>query len=258
MKVSVIVYTKNSAEFLFLALNDIKHQTYTDKELIVVDNFSTDNTLKIAKMFTDNVYVCGPERTTQAEFGIKIAKGEYIWLTGSDMCTDPDYIEQAVKKMQDYDAIYASVVTSKNVQHFWGKVKALERECYIGTFIESARFFKKSVWEKLGGFDKDLVQFEEDFQHRLDAQGYKTGRITALEYHLHEDDTLRKLFNKSYYYGTFMKRYLKKHKSRGFKQLFPVRPNFNKFLKHPILFGGLIIYKIAQYAGGICGIIHRN
>jgi len=258
MLVSVILYTKNSEEFLSLALNDIEYQTYPEFEIIVVDNFSTDDSVKIANIYTDKVYLCGPERTSQASFGIKMAKGEYIWLTGSDMRTDPDYIEQAVKKLNEgYDAIYASVLTDRKVKHFWGRVKALERRSVIGTDKESARFFKKSVWEKLGGFDSSLVGFEEDFQHRLDYFGYKTSRITAREYHMHEDETLWKVFKKSLYYGTFAGHYLKKHKKRGCKFLLPIRPS-REFLKHPILFLGLIIYKVVQYGGGLCGILRSQ
>jgi hypothetical protein len=96
---------------------------------------------------------------------------------------------------------------------------------------------------------------EEDFQHRLDFMGYKTGMVTAREYHLHEDDSLVKVFKKAYYYGKTMKAYLKKHKGRAYKQLNPLRPNLKLFLKHPILLGGLVIYKVVQYLGGLMGVI---
>jgi len=39
-------------------------------EIIVVDNNSTDNTVKIAKRFTDKVYNKGPERSTQRNYGV--------------------------------------------------------------------------------------------------------------------------------------------------------------------------------------------
>lgn len=256
--VSCVVPTKNSEKFLKECLINLCRcrQDYQDIEIIVVDNFSTDDTPKIAKQFANNFYQIGPERTIQANFGIRQAKGELIYLTGSDMTRDWDFITQAVDKINEgYDAIYMSVKTDKSVKHYWGKVKALERESYIGTFIESARFFKKSVWEALNGFNEEMISLEEDFQHRLDYAGYYTGRIDAREYHLHEEKSLIKIFKKAFYYGKFMKIYLKKHKDRGFKQLNPIRPNLKLFLKRPDLLVGLVIYKLVLYIGGIGGVI---
>ena len=255
MKVSVIVPTHNSDEFILECLFNLKKQDYKDMEIIVVDNFSTDNTEAFCED-VDYFYKKGPERTAQANFGISKSSGDYIYLTGSDMTRDLDFISQCVKKMSEgYDAIFMSVKTSAKVKHFWGKVKKLERECYIGTFIESARFFKKSVWEALNGFNENMIGMEEDFQHRLDYAGYFTGRVEAREYHLHEDETLLQVFKKAFYYGSFMKAYLKKHKGRGYKQLFPVRPNLHKFFRHPKLLAGFIIYKFVQYLGGGLGLL---
>ena len=258
MRVSVVISTYNSQDIIEECLLNLAkcHHVYPDMEIIVVDNYSTDKTAKIAWELADVVYFKGSERTAQANYGVKMSTGEVIYLTGSDMTRDFTFILEGVMRIQEgYDAIYMSVLTDSRVNHFWGRVKALERETYIGTFIESARFFKKDVWEELGGFDENMIGLEEDFQHRLDYHGYRTGRIHAREYHLHEDDSLKKIFRKAFYYGKFMRSYLKSHPKRGYKQLSPFRPNLCKFLKHPILLGGFIIYKIVQYAGGVGGLL---
>lgn len=259
--VSVVIPTLNSAHFLKETLQSLRQQSYPNVEIIVVDNYSTDNTRDIAVSFGATVYSIGPERAAQDNYGIRKASGEFVYLTGSDMIIDRDYIEQAVNKCLDggYDAIYASVLSKKGGA-FWEKVKALERLTFIGSnLIEAARFFKKSVFMELGGFDEELVGVEEDFQHRLDRAGYRTGRINAREVHLHEATTLTEVFKKSYYYGRFMPSYLKKYPLRGSRQLFPVRPayiyNIKVFLKEPIYLFGFIIYKIVQYSGGTLGLI---
>ena len=258
--VSVVIPTLNSACYLKKTLQSLKEQTYSNVEIIIVDNYSTDNTGDIASSFGATVYLRGPERAAQDNYGIRKANGEFVYLTGSDMIIDKDYIKQAVNKClnEGYDAIYASVL-SKEGGNFWERVKALERLTYIGSnLIEAARFFKKNVFIKLGGFDEKLVGVEEDFQHRLDSQGYKTGRINAREVHLHEATTLLEVFKKSYYYGRFMLPYLKKHPVRGSRQLFPIRPSFISnikiFAKSPIYLFVLIINKIVQYSGGALGL----
>ena len=261
MKVSAIVTTKNSGQFFKECLISLCgcRQFYPDLEIIVVDNFSTDDTVEIALQYADKTYCSiGPERTAQANYGIKEASGELIYFTGSDMTRDMEFIKDCVDKIKEgYDAVYMPVITHPRVRHFWGRVKRLERECYLGTFIESARFFKKSAWEQLNGFNEDMIGLEEDFQHRLDYAGYFTGRVNSREYHLHEEESLWKIFKKSFYYGLYMSAYLKKHKERGFKQLAPIRPNFNKFLKHPILLFGLVVYKLVQYTGGGLGLLWK-
>jgi len=256
MKVSVIVLSRNSSEHIDRAIVSLLNQHYYDMEVIVVDNFSTDGTRERVEPLVDLVLLKGPERTAQANYGISKARGEMIYLTASDMTRDYDFIKECVDKIREgYDAIYMSVRTDKDVKHFWGRVKALERESYIGTYLESARFFRKDVWEKLGGFNEDMIAMEEDFQHRLDSNGYITGRIRSREYHLHEDDSLIRIFRKAFYYGKYQRAYLWKHKLRGLKQLNPARPNLKLFLEHPRLLGGLIIYKLVQYIGGGLGLL---
>jgi glycosyltransferase involved in cell wall biosynthesis len=245
--VSVVIPTKNSEEFIDRVIVNLLNNHYHDVEIIVVDNFSTDSTRERVLPFVDQFYEIGPERTAQVNYGISKAKGELIYVTGSDMCRDYDFIKECVAKIQDgYDAIYMGVLTDKDVKHFWGRVKALERKCIIGTLVESARFFRKDVWESLGGFNEKTLAMEEDFQNRLDTHGYKTAWIKCREYHLHEDDSLWKIFKKAYYYGKHIKFEPKRHKLN--------RVSLKPFFKKPTLLIGLIIYKFVQYLGGGLGL----
>jgi cellulose synthase/poly-beta-1,6-N-acetylglucosamine synthase-like glycosyltransferase len=54
--VSIIIPTRNSARTLEKCLESIKHQTYSNIEVIVVDNFSDDETIEIAKKYTEKTY----------------------------------------------------------------------------------------------------------------------------------------------------------------------------------------------------------
>ena len=259
-KVSVIIPSCNSGKYIHFALTSIKNQTYKNIELIVVDNFSQDNTPEIANRFGVKVYKVGRERAQQLNYGVKVSSGEYIFETGSDIVSEPTYIEEAVKKCKEgYDAIYSSVISAVS-RNFWAKVKAFERKMYIGdNQIEASNFFRRDVFDFLGGFDNRLISIEEDFQHRLDKAGFKTGRIKAREIHLAECKTLTEVALKSFYYGRFIRNYLNKYKIKGALYLFPIRAafikNWKEYMKHPILTIGFILYKFTQQIAGFLGFL---
>lgn len=258
-KVSVIIPSLNSEKYIHKCLQSIFTQTYKNIEVIVVDNFSTDNTRDIAKRYGAEVYTFGDERAKQINFGVRVAKGKYIFETGSDMVSDPTYIEECIEKMNEgYEAVYSSVV-SVNSDNFWHRVKALDRKLYIGCDeVEAAHFFERRLFLYLGGFDERLISVEEDFQHRLDRNNIKTGRITARETHLHEATTLTEVGRKSFYYGNYIRRYLRKQPIRGSIYLNPLRPAYFKgallLITHPLLTLGLLVLKSVQYACGFLGL----
>ncbi len=90
--VSIIIVCKNEAQNIFNIVNQILSQDYPNFELIVVDDFSTDNTLEILQSYSDtrlSVLLAAEDKPgkkralTQA---INAAKYEYILLTDAD-CT---------------------------------------------------------------------------------------------------------------------------------------------------------------------------
>jgi glycosyltransferase involved in cell wall biosynthesis len=70
-RVSVIVPTKNSQQYLARCLASIKKQKHNDIEIIVVDNNSSDKTKAIARKYTNLVFNKGPERSSQRNFGVR-------------------------------------------------------------------------------------------------------------------------------------------------------------------------------------------
>jgi len=261
-EVSIILFTYNAERYIENNLKSMMAQNFKDFEIIMVDKFSKDKTTDIAKKFNGVKILNAPvERSTQVNYGVKQANGKYVFITGVDIEYHPDYIQKAFEKCEKdkYDAIYTSVVTKND--SFFGKCKALERLCYIGDdFHESARFVKKEVFLKLGGYDENLVAGEDyDFQRRLNENGYKTGRVDVIaEYHLGEEERLGHIIKRSFYYGKTFYAYLKKNKKYGIAQMSPVRSSFFKnwkvWAKDPVHTLGFIFYKFLQYFFGALGL----
>jgi len=76
--VSVVITTKNEEKNIENCLQSIKGQTFRNIELIVVDNFSEDATVEIAKEYAAKVYSKGPERSSQRNYGAHVSSGEYL------------------------------------------------------------------------------------------------------------------------------------------------------------------------------------
>ena len=84
-KVSVVIATKDEEKNIGRLLESIKKQTYCSWEIIVVDNSSSDGTVKLARKYTRAVYNCGPERSAQRNFGVDKSLGKYVLILDADM-----------------------------------------------------------------------------------------------------------------------------------------------------------------------------
>jgi glycosyltransferase involved in cell wall biosynthesis len=244
--------TKNSANTLDNTLESVNNQTYRNYEIIIVYNHSTDDTLVIAKKYTNKIHIIGPEQSGQVNFGIKNAQGKYIYRIDSDWILEPTVLEQAIKKCEDeeLDAILIHNTDDPTIS-FWGKVRNFERDMYQEDDLNvAARFIRKDVLDKVGYFDEKIIAAEDyDLHNRIVAVEYKVGRISAKELHVGVLRTLMELIKKHYYYGTTLPEFLAKNPKKGIKQLSPLRPAYAKHWK--LL--GFMIYQAARYSSAILG-----
>jgi len=260
--VSVIVPSYNSANFIESCLESLRNQSYKNIEVIVVDRNSKDESLKIAKNFTNKIYTHGPERAAQINFGAKKAKGKYLYRVDSDFVLEKDVIKECVEKAEkeELDGI-AVHNTSAEGLGFWADVRKLERNTYReDQLIVAVRFFTKRAWEKIGGFDETLYGPEDyDFHNRFVSSGFKWGRIKAIERHLGEPRSLADIWKKHYFYGQQMVRYFRKYPAIAAMQFIPVRKsylqNIGVFLFHPLIFLGLIVMTVVKFTAGGLGFL---
>ena len=155
--VSVVITTKNEEKHIVSCLKSIKNQDYPREkiEIIVVDNHSTDDTVKLAKQYTKNIFTKGPERSAQRNYGmITKSQGQYVMYVDADMELSKKVISSCVSKVTknpDIIGLYIrEIVTGDS---YWSKVRRFERSFYEGTVIDCVRFIKKSAFVKVKGFD---------------------------------------------------------------------------------------------------------
>lgn len=258
--VSIVIPTKNAEKYFERCLDSIKGQSYKNIEIIVVDNYSNDKTRELAKKHTNNIFLKGPERTAQTNFGAEKARGKYVYRVDPDFILERDVVKEAVEKCEKENLGAVAIHnTSDPSISFWAKVRKFERDMYIDDdLIVGARFYRKEAWRKIGGYNDNIILDDYDFHNRL-IKYYKWGRIKAKEYHLGEPKDLITIFKKSYFYGKQVPPYLKKYPMRGFNQSHPLKRSYIRhwrdFISNPILTLGFLIMILVKYLGGFLGII---
>jgi len=141
-KISIISPIYNNEKFLMKFLKNLQYQNLKDIEIILVDDFSKDNSTKIIKQFQrkDKRIFLIKNRKNKGTFiarniGVLFSKGKYINIPDSDDILSKDILKNSYRlaKRFNYDIIRFNIV-SKN-----GKIK-------FGSFVNIKRLFINFIY----------------------------------------------------------------------------------------------------------------
>ena len=135
MKFSVLLPTRNGAEYLQSCIESVLNQQFQDMELIVFDNANTDNTAEIVKSFRSDhrlKYYKTDEVVSVAENwnnALKASSGDYVLMIGDDDYLLPEYFDTLNSIIEKYnypDAvsycgfvfIYPETLDNKSVSYY--------------------------------------------------------------------------------------------------------------------------------------------
>ena len=131
IKVSLIIPVYNTEKYLRRCLDSVISQTHKNLEIILVNDGSKDNSLKICQEYKNNddrIIVIDKENTGVSRTrntGLDIASGEYICFSDSDDYLFDDYVEYLLMLAVENDADIA--LTTRMVTTF--KPKVLNDHC---------------------------------------------------------------------------------------------------------------------------------
>lgn len=179
-KVSVLIPSYNYAHYLPEAIESVLAQTYSDFELIIVDNCSTDNTEEIVNNYIEQdnriKFICNDENIgmyRNYNQALLLASGEYIKFLNADDKFEPTLLEKFVSILESDPTIslvtsYRQYFGSKNdilIPPFQGKVEAvtailssLKNGNWIG---EPTTVMFRRCNLNLGLFDISLLMFAD-------------------------------------------------------------------------------------------------
>ncbi len=186
---SIIIPLYNKEKYIANTLNSVLNQTYSGFEIIIVNDGSTDNSLKIVEGFTDpriKVYSKKNEGVSAARnYGISKALNKYISFLDADDIWEPDFLTEIVNLINQYPTCGLYTSAYKKVK--FNKVTIVGTEIpegIIDNFFEvklkylvpwtSTVVADKKVFDDVGGFPIGMIGGEDDYTWAKIAIKYKT------------------------------------------------------------------------------------
>jgi glycosyltransferase involved in cell wall biosynthesis len=175
--VSILIPVYNAEKWLAATLRSAINQTWTNKEIIVVDDGSNDNSLAVARSFECSVLKVAGEphrgQTATLNRALALAQGDYIQYLDADDLLAPDKVEIQVKRLV---AEQADAVATSRWARFYNDDLSTARfashsdyrdyDCPVdwliqawngrGTMPPVAWLFSRTVVEKAGPWDERL------------------------------------------------------------------------------------------------------
>ncbi len=173
-KVSVIIPTFNRADLLAQAIDSVLSQSYTDFELIVVDDGSTDATQALLSRYRGRIrYLFQENRGVSAarNLGIKVARGRYICLLDSDDLWLRDKLKEQIRLMKGDPKIRVSYTDEVWIRGGKRVNQGKRHRKYSGWILRkllplclispSSVMIERGVFEEVGLFDESFPVCED-------------------------------------------------------------------------------------------------
>lgn len=172
MKVSVIIPNYNYAKYIGKAIESVLLQTYSNLEVIVVNNGSTDNSLEILKVFKDKIMLIDQVNLGQSgarNSGLLHATGDLIAFLDADDFWEPTKLEKQINLIsEETQLVYCGISTFYEgtfldsdvlLPVYKGDCSSFFMDHPAASIVlsgESTAIFTKLLQEKVGVFDLEL------------------------------------------------------------------------------------------------------
>ena len=159
MIVTIITVCRNHAKELERTIRSVESQTWQEKEYLVIDGASTDDTLNVIKAHEASItrWVSEPDQGIYDAMnkGVKMAQGEWvIFMNAGDTFARDDTLQRVFGSPQDADVIYGDVIKGELVK----KAEA-PRNAHRMFYCHQSAFVKTSC----------LREYPFDIRHRMSA-----------------------------------------------------------------------------------------
>lgn len=203
--VSVIIPTYNRARYLAEAIESVLAQTYTAREVIVVDDGSTDDTEEVAGKFGDSILYHrqeNAERSAARNTGFRLSRGSLIAFLDSDDLWLPSKLAEDVRSLQEH-ADVGLVYTNYSIVDAGGRhIKDVDARSHHGRATDlvlseglasiGTHLIRREHIEAIGGF-KEVRNLAEDWEFwvRLSlVTAFKHNAVRTAKIRTHAGNTM--------------------------------------------------------------------
>lgn len=203
--ISIILPTYNRAHIIKQAIDSVLSQTYSDFELIIVDDCSTDSTKELIDSYTDDRirYVYSQQNLGAAgarNLGVSYAKAPYLAFQDSDTVWHPDKLSRQLQYLSEHPSV------SLVAHSFWVMDKTTQLEpnqerlsnlsshhiftdLLMGPLVDTPTILMHTdVFHELNGF-LDTLRSHEDYEFSLRvARNYEIGFLSEPLLHSYHTD----------------------------------------------------------------------
>jgi len=167
-KVSIYIPAYNASNYIEEAVNSALNQSYTDLEVVIVDDGSTDDTLKIIEeKYNSNSRVRWASQKNKgigsaSNKAVKLCKGQIIGQLDADDILKIDAVETLLPffSNKEIGCVYGSyeIIDKKGnfVRKGWDRASFTREEMLCGMIVHPFRLFRKRDWWRTSGFDESL------------------------------------------------------------------------------------------------------
>jgi glycosyltransferase involved in cell wall biosynthesis len=184
---SFIIPTFNSERTIEKCLSSIPRRD--DLEVIVVDNYSCDSTVKICEKFDAKVYQIKGTRSQARNYGVEHSHGKYVMRLDSDEIIPQKTLNELMAKLKKYEP--EVVVVRNDPLGYWQRVNLAVSEHYNEYFKVKTQSFPLVFRRELFLRFKQITRYGEDWEQWKRMEPHVKNSLTLNEPILHLPIKLR-------------------------------------------------------------------
>lgn len=178
-RASIVIPCYNAGDLLSEAVESALAQTYSDLEIIIVDDGSTDARTRAvleAARWPRTTIIRQPNAGPAAarNRAVREASGEFILPLDADDKIAPGYVERAVAVLErrpEVGIVYCKAMRFGAESGPWRLPAYSLRELVIDNVIFVTAMYRKADWEKVGGYNERLRHGVEDYEYWVKIVG---------------------------------------------------------------------------------------
>lgn len=176
--VSIVIPNYNHAPFLKERIDSVLNQSYTEFEVIILDDCSSDQSREVIESYRGHEKIKhiifnknnSGNTFTQWQKGVELAVGEWVWIAESDDLAHPDFLLKCLASAQEVDMVFCKSIIINGLS---------ERASYLGeSFFPTEEVFPSNKPYYRIDSTKFLEERMFNFNHIVNASSVLTKRAS--------------------------------------------------------------------------------